>query len=474
MGLFDDLSSLAAHGADHNLVMPMSHDLSAANAHVLRQEIDWFRLVRDRRFAVHTGEMSDLAVADALEAPPDLPTHGAYADLVRRHGLTPAERLVLILALIPEVRPKSLDLFLLHNQSIGRRFTEFGGIVGHNHGGLIPTVETALFLLAGDGLAARLHHRRLFEPDRPLLAADLVALDHRQPGEPAQAAVLRVSARHLDRILTGLDRDPPPSPDFPAQRLTTPLDWSDLVLDSATLTAIEDIRAWIRHHETMMQDWGLGRRLKPGYRSLFYGPPGTGKTLTASLLGKATGMPVYRVDLSMVVSKWIGETEKNLARLFDQAQQQHWVLFFDEADALFGKRTETRSSNDRSANQQVAYLLQRIEEYPGIVILATNLRGNLDEAFLRRFQSVIYFRMPGVQERLRLWREMFVGQPFALAADIDLPAIAGEFEMSAGSILNVLRHACLQAVRRTPQQVQRQDVYDGIRAERLKENRSNS
>ena len=131
----------------------------------------------------------------------------------------------------------------------------------------------------------------------------------------------------------------------------------------------------------------MRKRVKPGYRALFHGPPGTGKTLTATLLGKHTGRPVFRIDLSRVVSKYIGETEKNLSRLFDKAEHKDWILFFDEADALFGKRTEIRDAHDKYANQEVAYLLQRIESYAGLVILATNQRGNIDEAFLRRFQA---------------------------------------------------------------------------------------
>ena len=187
-----------------------------------------------------------------------------------------------------------------------------------------------------------------------------------------------------------------------------------------------------------MDDWGLSKFLKAGYRSLFYGPPGTGKTLAATLLGKKNGMDVYRVDLSMIVSKYIGETEKNLAHVFDLAENRNWILFFDEADALFGKRTSTNTSNDRHANQEVAYLLQRIEDFPGIIILATNLRSNIDEAFSRRFQSVIYFPMPTEELRAELWRKMLPAQWLGGNAD-ELIAIAAETELSGGAIANVVR-----------------------------------
>src|SRR6185436_18277436 len=134
----------------------------------------------------------------------------------------------------------------------------------------------------------------------------------------------------------------------------------DLVLHPNTFKHIREIENWLLYNDTLWQ-WGIGKKLKPGYRALFHGPPGTGKTLTATLLGKYTGRPVFRIDLSRVVSKYIGETEKNLASLFDKAEHKDWILFFDEADALFGKRTEIRDAHDKYANQEVSYLLQRIE-----------------------------------------------------------------------------------------------------------------
>ena len=214
----------------------------------------------------------------------------------------------------------------------------------------------------------------------------------------------------------------------------------------------------------------MARRLKPGYRCLFHGEPGTGKTLTACLLGQRHGLPVYRIDISRVVSKWIGETEKNLAALFDEAQERDWILFFDEADALFGRRTESGSANDRSANQQIAYLLQRLESYPGIAILATNQQGHLDEAFSRRFQASVRFGMPDAAGRLRLWQDSFAGLP--LAPDVAFDSLAERHELTGGAIINVLRYAALMAARRRPAQVQAGDLAEGVRQELRKDGRN--
>jgi SpoVK/Ycf46/Vps4 family AAA+-type ATPase len=225
------------------------------------------------------------------------------------------------------------------------------------------------------------------------------------------------------------------------------------------------------HGRVLMEDWGLAKRLKPGYRALFYGPPGTGKTLTASLLGKTSGKEVYRIDLSMIVSKYIGETEKNLAGIFDLAEHRDWILFFDEADALFGKRTAANSSNDRHANQQTAYLLQRIEDFPGVVILASNLKANIDEAFTRRFQSIIYFPMPSARQRYQLWTSAFSGV-CSLAPDIDLDRLSEEYELAGGSIINILRHCALAAIRRGDSVVRREELMAGLKKEYKKENKT--
>jgi SpoVK/Ycf46/Vps4 family AAA+-type ATPase len=183
-------------------------------------------------------------------------------------------------------------------------------------------------------------------------------------------------------------------------------------------------------------------------------------------LGKRLGLEVRRVDLSQTVSKYIGETEKNLSAVMDRAEQRNWLLLFDEADALFGKRSESQSSHDRYANQEVAYLLQRLETFAGVVILATNLPNNLDEAFLRRFESVVYFPLPGPEQRLRLWQEAFSERA---RLDANLEMIAERHEISGGLILNVVRQVSLQAIASGGSTIQEADLQRAIRRELEKE-----
>jgi hypothetical protein len=429
-------------------------------------DLAWLDQVISHRFDPNSAQLP-------LPAPPAFQDRSddPYAEMVHALRLEPAERLVLILALAPHLAPERLDPFLLKNEATGRCFSEFGGMAGQSHTGFLPTAETALFLLAGRDLAQRLIERPRLLAGSALHRNGLIELDLRHPEEPPLSAMLRPGPAWLERLLSGSEADPPPGPGFPAVRVTTTLDWADLVLDDITMEQVELIRTWISHADTLLSDPELARRLKPGYRCLFHGPPGTGKTLTASLLGKAHGLPVYRVDLSRVVSKWIGDTEKNLAALFDHAQHRNWILFFDEAESLFGQRTESRSANDRSANQQISYLLQRLEDYPGLTILATNNRSYMDEAFTRRFQSTIRFPFPGPAARRRLWEESFRSPRFTLDRDVDFTALAEKYELAGGSIINVLRHVCLLAVQRTPPIIHATDLAQGIREEMQKEGR---
>lgn len=447
----------------------MDAETLSANAACIQKEISWFREIMELRFKLHAGEQTGHNPLCEIEPPALSESAAPYAEVVSRFDMAPAERLVLILSYIPHIRPDVLDPFFIQNQSVQRKFTEFGGLTGLSHGGFLPTGETAMFLLAGDNIQERLRFHYLFSPDHYFYRHNILRLNHQHQEEPKLSSSLHLTPEYLERLTTGHAYHPPFSPDFPAQRITTLYEWSDLVLDPPTQQEIEDIAVWVRHEQTLMNDWMLRKRIKPGFRSLFYGPPGTGKTLTATLLGKATGLSVYRIDLSKIVSKYIGETEKNLASLFDHAQHQNWILFFDEADSLFGKRTESRNANDRAANQQISYLLQRIEDFPGVVILATNLRSYLDEAFARRFQSMIHFPMPSVEQRLRLWEDNFKNKPYRLASDVDLSKLARDYELSGGSIINVLRHACLKAVVRTPQEISAQDLRQGVRKELHKE-----
>ena len=386
--------------------------------------------------------------------------------LPENYTLTHEEQIILLLALMPHISPETLDPFFIQNKDLDRPYTEFGGWRGVSHGGFLPTGQTALFLLM-QSEETPLQTLQLFSKDHWFRQNNILHLEGQGEGEPFLSGKLVVSDEVLAKI-QGLKYEPEYNAGFPAKRITTQLEWKDLVLPYHLQEELDDMICWIRNQAEIREKWQLEKIVRQGYRCLFYGPPGTGKTLTATLLGKQNETDVYRVDLSMIVSKYIGETEKNLANVFDKAEHQNWILFFDEADALFGQRTETQSSNDRHANQEVAYLLQRIEEFPGIVILATNLKENIDEAFFRRFQSALYFPMPDERLRYRLWKNMIPSAWLEHNGE-ELLQKAAAFNLSGGSMVNVIQTLAVKLYNRAKPVLYMELLKEAIRKELTKE-----
>lgn len=430
---------------------------------MITAHIDWFNRMLTVAIQLYFRQGCEYTSIEEVGPPAD----GWLEDMTGRQEITFNERTAIMLALMPHICPQALDIFFVQNKDFDRPYTEFGGWKGLSHGGFLPTGETASFIIAGEDMEKKKAVIRMFQRDHWLYAQNILRLEGAGEGEPFLSGQLRPSEEFLSHVLLDKEYKPDYTIGFPAKLITTPLEWEDMILDYDTQEAIEEINTWIKHQHTILENWGLNRILKPGYRALFYGPPGTGKTLAATLLGKKNQMDVYRVDLSMIVSKYIGETEKNLAKVFDMAENRNWILFFDEADALFGKRTSTNTSNDRHANQEVAYLLQRIEDFPGTIILATNLRSNIDEAFSRRFQSVIYFPMPNEEQRYELWKNM-LPPTWLKEQNNELVTLAAETELSGGSITNVVRRCALQLLMSGKKTLDTQTLKEALEKEKAK------
>lgn len=448
----------------------MKKETAMDDLQIIKQELDWFERVLDTRLTLYFGHESPIDSIWDIQPPVYVGTNTYYERFIQHYEASAAERLIVMLSMVPFVKPQLLDVLTVKNATYDKGFTEFGGLKGSTHGGFLPTAETALFLLAGSDLDQRYHIMEIFDSQHYLVRHHIIELHDPGPNEPWLSGMLIIAQDQLQCMLTGKNHRPHFSRNFPAKLITTEMDWQELVLPEETLAHIEEIPVWIKHHRTLLYDWGLNRRLKPGFKSLFYGPPGTGKTLVACLIGKRCNMDVYRVDLSAVVSKYIGETEKNMEKIFNMAENKNWILFFDEADALFGKRTGVNNSHDRYANQETAYLLQRIEDFSGVIVLATNLKTNIDEAFARRFQSLIYFPMPPQEQRLRLWQQSFSTKS-VLEESIDLPQLARKHELTGGMILNVIRYCSLMSLKRNENMIRLADTEKGIKRELIKEGR---
>lgn len=413
-----------------------------------------------------------LEAAEVVDAgpPPPLDPGSRLGAVVAEFGLDPVEWQILLVALAAALRPGVFDPLQIRNSAIDRPYPAFGGVVGPS-GVFCPTARTAAFLEGGSAVAAAAEVLTRLGDGSPLIRGRLVEVQAGGSGGSLMDQPLIASNRLVERLMTGEARQVPFGANFPAQRLSSRLTWDDLVLSPGTQRGINEVRTWMTSRADFAADPHLSRWLGGGFSYLFYGPPGTGKTQTAAILGQELGLDVYRVDLSMVVSKWIGETEKNLSLVFDEAEDRNWILFFDEADALFGKRTTGSSANDRYANQEVSYLLQRFERFEGLAILATNLRNNMDEAFARRFQAVLHFPMPTPAERLILFRKIFDGPTVRLAPDVDFAQLADAHEVTGAMIVNVLRYAVLAARGRGDGVIRLSDIRQGISREYHKEGR---
>ena len=381
-------------------------------------------------------------------------------------GLRHQEVILLLLALLPRLDPSLLKRIYLefpHSALFDFCATSENGRL------FFPTIPFAQYILGGESISERLMALEYFGPDSVLIKEELIALSG-SADEDSMNTQIRIGQETFNTIIFGVEVLPKMSNHFPAELLETKRSWKDLILPETTLREIQSIEDWSNSNRILMEDWGMEKKLKPGFRVLFYGEPGTGKTLAATLLGKYTKRPVFRVDVSMLVSKYIGETEKQLAKLFDKAEDKNWILFFDEADAIFGKRTSVRDAHDKYANQEVSYLLQRIETFSGLIILASNFKNNMDKAFTRRFHSCIQFNNPKFEERLRIWEQNLPKQ--LQLEDIRLEQIAKRYELTGSNIMNIIQDVSLKTIASQSDYRLRLDVLlESIKKEYVKEDK---
>ena len=392
----------------------------------------------------------------------------SFSDSLNRET-THEESVILLCGLVPHVLPHFFDEIIKEVFPNGGDLPQLGGQRPEGYRGFLPTGETIQFILAQEKVEKRLEIQELFSQNHWFYKSNILSIEEVKSTEPKMSGRLLLSPETVHLLSFGEIIKPKFGINFPAKEVSTLLNWEDLIVNESVHAHINQIKLWIKHHQTLMNEWGLKKKVLPGYRTLFFGPPGTGKTLTATLIGKEFERPVYRIDLSQVVSKYIGETEKNLEKIFNQAENKNWILLFDEADALFSKRTSTKSSNDRYANQEVSYLLQRVESFNGLVILTSNFKNNIDDAFLRRFNSVVKFAKPNLEERQKLWQN---SKPDEIEIEDKLiKQLANHYELTGAQIVSCIMHASLLAIDQDEKHLSKENLLSGVKEELEKEER---
>lgn len=441
------------------------------NNAALQREYDWFNELFEKR--CEEGKTEGVIIPPFWQlAPPPLPQEGPYAHFTENRNLNATERVLLLAALEPHCQPlKLLERMNRIKAEHPERFAMFSYYKDPFSNNYYPTLQTVLFLCAGKNNEdwrmceqQILHHGKLIR-DQIIVLRDP---DDRGRLGMRMNKIADLAPEYAEYMLHGQKPRPDFGRAFPARWVTTNLTWDHLVLSNTTKSEISDIMDWVSYGKDVIHR--AQGKINKSFPCLFYGPPGTGKSFTAKLIGKEYRKDVFRIDLSMIVSKYIGETEKNLAALFDRAEGKDWILFFDEADALFGKRTGISDSKDKWANLEMSYLLQRMEEYEGLCILATNLKHNLDPAMTRRFQALIHFPWPKPEERMEIWQKS-IPPGFEYPDKISFTKL-GKYDLSGAGIANVLKASCVKAAKRGDYKLSFADLSRFIRVEYAKEMRT--
>ena len=436
------------------------------NAFTFNNEMIWLSNKIDHRldlfFKSDTPKLEEVMPPEIKDDPSN------YANFIRTYCTDDVERIIIVMALAHYFKPELFDRFLIKNKVLGKNFTEFGGKTSDKTENIfLPTLRTVAFILFGDQIPDYFRLQFYFDDNHFFKIQNAVMLN--KENHSFLDATLVLGREFLQNVTNGNEYKPNYSTEFPANLITTDLDWEDLVLESYIFDEIDIVNTWLNNRDQISQNKLLSKKINKGYKCLFYGPPGTGKTLSATLLGKKNNLDVFRVDLSQVVSKYIGETEKNLASIFDIAENKNWILFFDEAESLFSKRTAVNDAKDKFANQETAYLLQRVENYNGLIILATNLKPNIDLAFSRRLQSVINYAIPNHTQRKALWTNALNG--IADLSETEIEKVSKTYKISGGSIKNVIQYAWLKSkVGNTS--ITLENIMIGIRRELAKDGKS--
>lgn len=433
----------------------------------IEADLIWLENLIQYQLGKASNELIDRIENNGEILPPALSEGGFYSDNLLSWNPSEVERGLIVIGLALYFKPSIFDPLLKTAKDFNYTETHLGGVIGTAQTPFVPTGETAIFLLTNRSVEERMLILHCLNQEHWLFEKGILLFEYKEPGLPLTFQPFYLSSDYMEIFSKGVATKPNYSSQFPASLVKTNMEWSDLVVSKELIKEIRDIELWLEYEQRLFGEMGLGRKIKEGYKVVFYGPSGTGKTLVAGLIGKKYDRDVYRIDLSQLSSKYIGETEKNIDNLFKQARNKNWILFFDEGESLFGKRSQMGQSNERYGNQQVGFLLQRMEDHPGVVILATNLKSSIDEAFSRRFQKMIYFEAPDFENRLDLWKKALEGT-LPLADDVDLRLISKEHKLVGGQIVNIVKQIILRELGAKSEVIRLKTLEEAIAEEERK------
>lgn len=433
----------------------------------IEADLIWLENLIQYQLGKASNELIDRIENNGEILPPALSEGGFYSDNLLSWNPSEVERGLIVIGLALYFKPSIFDPLLKTAKDFNYTETHLGGVIGTAQTPFVPTGETAIFLLTNRSVEERMLVLHCLNQEHWLFEKGILLFEYKEPGLPLTFQPFYLSSDYMEIFSKGVATKPNYSSQFPASLVKTNMEWSDLVVSKELIKEIRDIELWLEYEQRLFGEMGLGRKIKEGYKVVFYGPSGTGKTLVAGLIGKKYDRDVYRIDLSQLSSKYIGETEKNIDNLFKQARNKNWILFFDEGESLFGKRSQMGQSNERYGNQQVGFLLQRMEDHPGVVILATNLKSSIDEAFSRRFQKMIYFEAPDFENRLDLWKKALEGT-LPLVDDVDLRLISKEHKLVGGQIVNIVKQIILRELGAKSEVIRLKTLEEAIAEEERK------
>lgn len=447
------MSAPDANTAQPNQLSPelareMSHEnllKLTTNFNCFMEARKWVEVVIEQRIKeieADASEENDLNVLAFQEIykEPAWAAGSAWAQMREEMNLEREEMFMLCFLYTAQFKPNVITK-LWTSEKLSNRI---GGLKKEQIQNVAPTFRTVLYVMAGEKTVKHAMHYAELSQSR--LFKEMVIVADDKGKEILDNQALKINEEYYRWLMNGQKMKIGVSSDFPAVLLETQFSFDDLVLKKSVTDQLKFLMAFVKSQDELYANESFASKVKKGYVAMLYGPPGTGKTMTVSVMGKELDIDVYCIDLSRVVSKYIGETEKNLEKIFQRLEHKRCILFFDEADALFGKRTEVKDSKDRYANQEVAYLLQKIERFPGLVILTSNYNQNLDSAFRRRILSSIFMPPPSEGERLILWNR---GLPdnFKFVPEGLPEALAKEHLLTGANIANVIKLGCIHAAK---------------------------